>query len=225
MKKNRIHKNLFALITLIAITNTKGQSLDSAQINNSATTSNNMSAQTNNQPEFIFSEKPDQSYKLIGPKVKGLSIGMRFQDAIAVIKEKVKGKKDLYGKEISVDGPFNEGENENKDWMIWFGVKPKGAHVELSGVAPGTIRADDKNAVCFIALPATFFDVPPELSIRDFTKRFMDAYAIPEFNPSNDGENFEYTDSSGVLISISGQTGEVLLVKVKSEKQIKASFD
>jgi hypothetical protein len=227
MKNKKITICSLVLFLISGVNGTKAQTQDLTQFRGSTVSSNNVNSQTNNQSEFTFSEKPGQSYKIIGPKVKGLSIGMRFQDAIAIIKEKTKGKKDYLGADVSIKGPLRSGAGGDPlSLAAALGVPiPPGAFIIIVGIPEGMLRADENNAVSLITLPSYMFDSASNLSLDEYTKKFMQAYGIPEFKPSEDGKNYEYTDPSGVNITIFADDKSVKIEKVASEKQIKASFD
>jgi len=194
---------------------------------NSQSSSNSEKAPLNSTGSF--SEKPGQSYKLIGPKVKGLSIGMRFQDAIAIISQKVKGKKDKYGKEIVISGPFKAEEGPIGGIVALnnsLGAdKITGSYIQIGGLNSNIIRAGDDNAVYFINLPSDLFDNTSDLSFNEFAKKFMDSYGIIELNPSENGHDLVYKDPDGVSVKIFSDDRTILIEKVATEKQINASFD
>ena len=175
------------------------------------------------------SDKSDHKYNLIGPKIKGLSIGMRFQDAIAIIVDKVKGSKDAYGNAIVVSEPFKAEEGPIGGIVSLnnsLGAeKITGSYIQIGGLNGGIIRAGDDNTVYLITLPANLFDNTSDLSFNEFARKFMDAYGIPELNPSANGHDLECKYAEGVLVKIFSQDKTIQLEKVATEKQIKASFD
>jgi hypothetical protein len=224
------------LIAFSVIHEVQAQNQDSSQVVGAKDSTNSGNSDANIKSTFVFSEKPDQKYTLIGPRVKGLSLGMRFQDAIEIAKEKIKGKKALIG-EFDVGGPYKTTEGPCGP-MLSMAIALGGAaaenampgkyYITMEPSGASHIFADKDNAVSQIAFSANLtqalFENTLDSSLKEFAKNFMDAYGIPEFQPSEDGEGYEYTYPEGVKVIIN-KDKSIEIDKIASKKEIKSSFN
>ncbi len=62
------------------------------------------------------------------------------------------------------------------------------------------------------------------MDLQEFTKMFMDAYGIPEMNPDETGEFYQYKTDSGAKVLIDTKKG-IGFLKVKSKDEAKSAFD
>jgi hypothetical protein len=236
MKKLNISILYAGLILISGIQAAKAQTINSSQPTVSSLLTNSTNSDNNNKSQFVFQEKPDQVYKSIGPKVKGLSIGMRFQDAIQTAKEKISGKRGLIG-DFIVEGPYKTEEGPLRGILTianaFGGVAAKKSlpgiyYITMGELGASRIFAGEDNAVSQIVISANLsqalFENTLNSSTQDFAKNFMEAYGIPELQPSEDGESYEYTYPEGVKV-ILNKDKSIEIDRIASKKEIKSSFD
>jgi hypothetical protein len=187
-------------------------------------------------------DNTNYKYVLVGPKIKGISLGMRFQDAIDALKNKLEGKKSLIANiPYELVGPFDSNEgplaemNKTVEEISHTSISTPYVTTlppisDTAGAFAGGLimRADKNNAVYLLTItgPLTkvLFDGATSLSYQDFVKEFMNAYGIPEFKPNTEGNGYEYRYDNGVIISIA-KDYTLQLEKAQSKEEIKSSFD
>jgi hypothetical protein len=172
----------------------------------------------------------------VGPTIKGLSIGMDFQEAINVLGERLKGKSatGLFGEALGVpyeiQGPFGIEEGPLSDMA--FMAKAGGFTGPYVAVMPGIpcaglLRADEQNAVLFISFTAplvkTLFEQAASLDIQEFAQEFASAYGV-DLQPNQEANAYEARLPDGVLVYL-GEDFSLRLEKTQSSSEVKSAFD
>ena len=166
--------------------------------------------------------------KPIGPKVKGLCIGMNIYEAQSVLKEKLVGFDEKVGAvetfdlkaadEGKISGALMAfgmtGDIKESELVVTVGlsiliVAEKQGRVRLIEIGPGLVNK--------------FFKAE-EMDASTFVKTFIEAYGIPEMKPSDDLEHWVYTSPDGVKVSISGKKN-LRFERAASSEEIKKAFD
>lgn len=171
----------------------------------------------------------------VGPAIKGLSIGMDFQEAIKILKDRVAGKNapGPFGGSIgtfNVEGPYPIDQGPLKEFAAMAKLGGfTGPYVAVMPGFPagGIVRADDKNAVVFISFTApllkTLFEQASSLDFQDFAEEFANAYGLV-MEPTDDGDAYETRLPEGVLVRL-GQDFSLRLEKTQSSSEVKSAFD
>jgi TPR repeat protein len=168
----------------------------------------------------------------MGPSVKGLQIGMDFQNAIEIISQRITGKNTGFpaNEPYKLQGPFPSNEGPLKDWGEI--AKVAGFDGPYVAVVPGfpvggIIRADQLDNVVFISMtgPLTkaLFEGAADLPFQQFAEEFARAYGL-NLEVSEDGEAYETRHPEGVLVRL-GQDFSLRLEKTKTSEDVKSAFD
>lgn len=230
--------DLMAAFKLIS----KSRNLENKQKQNVQLASKN-ALTTSSQQEPSF---PNQASSELGPRVKGLSIGMNVRSIPAWCKEKLGDSGEEYMETKNHGNPailinctmgmlgyamVNSLSSYPSFDLPAFVSKVK-AKLEsqseaLEYIDTSLILSNEKGLVNEIMLNSKLVNYlfkSSDMEASEFAKQFIEAYKIPKMNVSDDGRSWNCTSPDGVKIIID-ENKNIYLIKVQSHAEVKGSFD
>lgn len=156
--------------------------------------------------------------------VKGLSIGMKIDDCVGILKKELTG----YEMPFPFSGApkFTEIEPSDGGFLLRLGHRKQDTQFPMF-FAFVTVVADSDRRITRVDFTASVVDHifgATEMDAKEFAQNFVNAYPVKQLKPLEDGSGWYGVTQDGTRVTITSEK-ELRLQKVRSASEQKSKFN